>query len=156
MIFISLNLWHYTHRLIGCSLSIIIKMAATPPQHINIQYHFIRYIIEAGSTKLVYCPTNYMTADTLTKVLPSVKAKHFATAFGLTTVWGGVLERYRRYANRRSSYLILSFVTFSFILLPSVSLTCVSYLGVTTILLVTRTLFIIRMHGLRLFSAFVP
>ena len=55
-------------------------------KHIDIRYHFIRYIIEAGTIKLVYCPTNDMTADTLTKALPSVKAKHFATALGLTTV----------------------------------------------------------------------
>jgi Reverse transcriptase (RNA-dependent DNA polymerase)/gag-polypeptide of LTR copia-type len=55
-------------------------------KHIDIRYHFIRYIIEAGTIKLVYCPTNEMTADTLTEALPSVKAKHFATALGLTTV----------------------------------------------------------------------
>jgi hypothetical protein len=55
-------------------------------KHIDIRYHFIRYIIEAGSIKLVYCPTDDMTADTLTKALPSVKAKHFAAALGLTTV----------------------------------------------------------------------
>ena len=55
-------------------------------KHIDIRYHFIWYIIEAGTIKLVYCPTNDMTADTLTKALPSVKAKHFATALGLTTV----------------------------------------------------------------------
>ena len=55
-------------------------------KHIDIRYHFIRYIIEAGTIKLVYCPTDDMTADTLTKALPSAKAKHFATALGLTTV----------------------------------------------------------------------
>jgi hypothetical protein len=55
-------------------------------KHIDIRYHFIRYIIEAGTIKLVYCPTNDMTADTLTKALPSVKAKHFASALGLCTV----------------------------------------------------------------------
>jgi hypothetical protein len=55
-------------------------------KHIDIRYHFIRYIIEAGTIKLVYCPTNDMTADTLTKALPSVKAKHFANALGLSTV----------------------------------------------------------------------
>ena len=52
-------------------------------KHINIRYHFIRYIIEAGSIKLIYCPTDEQTADTLTKALPSTKAKHFATAMGL-------------------------------------------------------------------------
>ena len=55
-------------------------------EHIDIHYHYIRYIIEAGAIKLVYCPTNDMTADTLTKALPSAKAKHFATALGLSSV----------------------------------------------------------------------
>jgi len=55
-------------------------------KHIDIRYHFIRYIIEAGSIKLIYCPTDDQTADTLTKALLSVKAKHFANAMGLCTV----------------------------------------------------------------------
>ena len=55
-------------------------------KHIDIRYHFIRYIIEAGAIRLVYCSTNDMTADTLTKALPSVKAKHFASALGLCAV----------------------------------------------------------------------
>ena len=55
-------------------------------KHINIWYHFIRYIIEAGSIKLIYCPTDDQTADTLTKALPSTKAKHFADAMGLRAV----------------------------------------------------------------------
>lgn len=54
-------------------------------KHIDIRYHFIRYIIEAGSLKLIYCPTDEMTADTLTKALPSAKAKHFAAALGLVS-----------------------------------------------------------------------
>jgi hypothetical protein len=55
-------------------------------KHIDIRYHFIRYIIEAETIKLIYCPTDEMTADTLTKALPNVKAKNFATALGLCTV----------------------------------------------------------------------
>ena len=55
-------------------------------KHIDIRYHLIHYIIEAGTIKLVYCPTNDMTADTLTKALPSVKAKHFAAVLGLSMV----------------------------------------------------------------------
>ena len=55
-------------------------------KHIDIRYHFIHYVIDAGTIKLVYCSTNDMTADMLTKALPSVKAKHFATALGLSTV----------------------------------------------------------------------
>ena len=63
-------------------------------KHIDICYHFIQYIIEAETIKLIYCPTNEMTADTLTKALPNVKVKNFATTLGLCTVWGGVLKRY--------------------------------------------------------------
>jgi transposase InsO family protein len=55
-------------------------------KHIDIRYHFIRYVLDAGTIKLVYCSTDDMTADTLTKALPSVKAKHFAKALGLSTV----------------------------------------------------------------------
>ena len=55
-------------------------------KHIDIWYHFIRYIINAGSIKLIYCPTDDQTADVLTKALPSVKAKHFASAMGLRSV----------------------------------------------------------------------
>jgi hypothetical protein len=55
-------------------------------KHIDIRYHFIRYIIEAGSIKLIYCPTGEQTADVLTKALPSTKAKHFAITMGLHTV----------------------------------------------------------------------
>jgi hypothetical protein len=52
-------------------------------KHINIQYHFICYIIEQGHIHLIYCPTDKMTADILTKALLSIKAKHFASALGL-------------------------------------------------------------------------
>ena len=52
-------------------------------KHIDVRYHFIRYSIDAGSIQLLYCPTNDMTADILTKALPSVKVKHFAAALGL-------------------------------------------------------------------------
>jgi hypothetical protein len=55
-------------------------------KHIDLRYHYIRYIMEAGAVKLIYCATNEMTADTLTKALPSAKAKHFARALGLSTV----------------------------------------------------------------------
>ena len=65
----------------------------THMKHINICYHFIRFIVDSVSFLLVYCPTADMTVDTLTKALPSVKAKHFTTTFGLRTTSGGVLTR---------------------------------------------------------------
>jgi hypothetical protein len=55
-------------------------------KHIDIRYHFIRYIVDSGAIHLVYCPTDDMTADILTKPLPSAKAKHFAAALGLYAV----------------------------------------------------------------------
>ncbi len=55
-------------------------------KHIDIRYHFIRWIIENGSLRLVYCPTDDMIADVLTKALPSPKVKHFAAELGLVLV----------------------------------------------------------------------
>jgi hypothetical protein len=52
-------------------------------KHIDIWYHFIRYVIEQGHIKLIYCPTNKMTTDTLTKALLRIKAKHFVNTLGL-------------------------------------------------------------------------
>jgi hypothetical protein len=54
-------------------------------KHIDIRFHFIRWIIEQGSIRLIYCPTDDMIADTLTKALPSAKVKHFASELGLST-----------------------------------------------------------------------
>ena len=47
-------------------------------KHIDIRFHFIRWIVENGSLRLIYCPTDDMVADTLTKALPSPRVKHFA------------------------------------------------------------------------------
>ena len=52
-------------------------------KHIDIRYHFIRYVIEDGNIRLTYCPTEDMTADIFTKALQSTKAKHFAESMGL-------------------------------------------------------------------------
>ena len=52
-------------------------------KHIDVCYHFIHWVIEKGSLRLIYCPTDDMVADTLTKALPSTKVKHFAARLGL-------------------------------------------------------------------------
>ena len=52
-------------------------------KHIDVRYHFIRWIIEDGKLRLIYCPTDDMVADVLTKALVSTKVKHFAKELGL-------------------------------------------------------------------------
>ena len=57
----------------------------TRTKHIDIRYHFIRYVVQDGKIKIIYCPTDEMVVDILTKPLPSLKAKHFARALGLAS-----------------------------------------------------------------------
>ena len=52
-------------------------------KHINVWYHWICWVIEQGAIKMIYCPTDDMVADILTKALPSAKVKHFTTGLGL-------------------------------------------------------------------------
>ena len=52
-------------------------------KHINMQYHFIQFVVEKYSLLLVYCPTEDMVMDTLTKALPALKVKHFTVLLGL-------------------------------------------------------------------------
>jgi len=55
-------------------------------KHIDMRYHFIRWVVENGALQLVYCPTANMVVDVLTKALPSPKVKHFAECLGLRAV----------------------------------------------------------------------
>ena len=55
----------------------------TCTKHINIRFHFICWIINDGKLHLIYCHTNDMIANMLTKALPSLKVKHFTTELGL-------------------------------------------------------------------------
>ena len=54
-------------------------------KHIDIRFHFIRWVVDNGTLHLTYCPTGDMVADVLTKVLPSAKVKHFVARLGLCT-----------------------------------------------------------------------
>lgn len=56
----------------------------TRTKHIDIRFHFICYVVNKGKVTLTYCPTDEMTADILTKALPSMKQKHFTTSMGLS------------------------------------------------------------------------
>jgi hypothetical protein len=52
-------------------------------KHIDIQYHFIRQVIKSDDIIIIYCLTNDMTADILTKALPSWKVTHHTMGLGL-------------------------------------------------------------------------
>ena len=43
-------------------------------KHIDIKFHYVREALYGGVIELVYCPTEQMRADILTKPLPSVKS----------------------------------------------------------------------------------
>ena len=58
----------------------------TRSKHIDIRYHFIRWMVEDGTIRLVYCPMEDMVMDTLMKVLLSMKVKHFASELGLRSL----------------------------------------------------------------------
>ena len=55
-------------------------------KHIDIQYHFIRQVISEGIISLVYCPTEDMAADFLTKSLPKWKVLTHTCTLGLHCV----------------------------------------------------------------------
>ena len=52
-------------------------------KHIDVHCHWIRWVIEQGVIKIIYCPTDNMVSNVLTKALPSAKVKHFTTELRL-------------------------------------------------------------------------
>ena len=61
-------------------------------KHIDIRYHFVHDTVERGKVSLLYCPTDEMSADILTKALPRWKVSKHALGLGLHRPCGGVLE----------------------------------------------------------------
>lgn len=53
-------------------------------KHIDIRYHFIRNIYDQGELNVLYCPTEEMSADILTKPLSGPKHRKFSREMGLT------------------------------------------------------------------------
>ena len=52
-------------------------------KHIDVQFYFIHWVVQDGKIRLIFCPTDDMVADTLTKALPLPKVKHFASELRL-------------------------------------------------------------------------
>lgn len=68
----------------------VIAIAANPIHHARIKHmeiktHFIRENIENGIVKLVYCPTELMIADVLTKPLPSKQHMELIRRMGMVS-----------------------------------------------------------------------
>jgi hypothetical protein len=65
-----------------------IALAKNPVQHhrtkhIDVKYHFIRERIEEGTVKVIYCPTNEMKADILTKGIAAPQFKQLRDLLNL-------------------------------------------------------------------------
>ena len=53
-------------------------------KHIDISYHFVREKVADKQIEVMYCPTEMMVADMLTKGLAKVKFEQFRDMIGLT------------------------------------------------------------------------
>ena len=65
-----------------------IAIASNPIQnqrvkHVDVKYHFLRDHISNGDVELVYCPTEDMIADALTKPLPAAQQTKLVSLMGL-------------------------------------------------------------------------
>ena len=55
-------------------------------KHIDIRYHFIKFAVQNGTIVLLYCPTENMIANILTKPIPLIKHKYLTHDLGLILV----------------------------------------------------------------------
>ena len=52
-------------------------------KHIDIKFHYVREAVEKKEVNIIYCATEKMTADIMTKPLPKVKFEEFRSDMGL-------------------------------------------------------------------------
>ena len=52
-------------------------------KHIEIKFHYVRVVIEKKKMDLVYCPTEYMIADIMTKGLPKPRFEELRSQIGV-------------------------------------------------------------------------
>jgi hypothetical protein len=67
---------------IQCDNQSCIKMTENPvfhdrSKHIEIQYHYIRDMVQRGAIKLQYVSTDEQVVDVMTKPVSRVKFEHF-------------------------------------------------------------------------------
>jgi len=61
-------------------------------KHIDLRFHFVRQTAASGALKLLYCPTEDMIADMLTKALPKWKVVAHVNTLGMRCACGGVVD----------------------------------------------------------------
>src|SRR6266702_710691 len=71
-----------------CDNQAVLKLATNDnyhacTKHINLCFHFIRQTIASGVLKLLYCPTENMVMDILTKALPKWKVVALVTTLSI-------------------------------------------------------------------------
>jgi hypothetical protein len=74
--------------IIYCDNQVALKLATdnnyqARTKHIDICFYFICQVISAGELSLIYCPTDDMTANILTKALPAWKVTRHITRLGI-------------------------------------------------------------------------
>jgi hypothetical protein len=84
-----------TPLILYCDNQAAITLATTDnyhvqTKHIDIHFHFIRHSVKSGVFKLIYCPTDDMVVDILTKALPGWKVKGHTAVLRLCLACGGV------------------------------------------------------------------
>jgi Reverse transcriptase (RNA-dependent DNA polymerase) len=74
-------------------------------KHIDIRYHYIRQVINAGEISITYCPTDDMTADILTKALLAWKIARHIAGLGITQGPTALMGECWEILNRRGERL---------------------------------------------------
>lgn len=59
---------------------------STKLRHVDIHHHWLRQAVQAGEIAIRWVPTKDMTADGLTKLLPTQNHGKFMRALGLTDI----------------------------------------------------------------------
>ena len=65
----------------GCIALSKNPITSSRSKHIDIKYHFVREKVTEGQFEVLYCPTDEMLADPLTKALPAEKHSSLTKAF---------------------------------------------------------------------------
>jgi hypothetical protein len=80
-----------------CDNQAMIMLATTDnyhscTKHLNQCFHFIHDMVSQGAIKIIYCPSEDMVTDVLTKALPKWKVVAHSNALGMCRTYGGVTK----------------------------------------------------------------